>query len=185
MLSGSKSVADDAMAARPATAPRVVVLMGVAGAGKTYVGKALAAATGWPFLDADDFHSKANKEKMHRGEPLTDADREPWLEALRDAIDERLRAGASAVLACSALRQSYRDTLVPEGARPGEVRFVYLEVPRAVLRERLATRPHHFAGPSLLASQLETLEEPRDALRVDGTRPAAEIVSTIRAAFEI
>lgn len=164
---------------------RVIVLMGVAGAGKTYIGQGLAAAVGWRFFDGDDYHSPANVEKMHRGEGLTDADRAPWLDRLRLLIAEQLRTGQRAVLACSALKQSYRDTLVPTDAGPGRVRFVYLAVPRDILEERLETRRHHYAGPSLLDSQLETLEEPRDALRVDGSRPVDEIVAAIRGAFEI
>jgi gluconokinase len=166
-------------------APRVIIVMGVAGAGKTFIGQALARALEWPFYDADDFHSRANVEKMRRGEGLTDEDRQPWLAAMRDLIASILERGERSVLACSALRQSYRTALVPEDAPNGTVRFVYLHVPEQVLRERLAARKHHFAPPTLLPSQLQTLEEPADALWEDGTRPPDEIVRSIRAAFEI
>lgn len=158
--------------------------MGVSGAGKTTVGVALAQAIGWTFVDADDFHSPENKAKMHRGVGLTDADRAPWLAAMRDYLDRSLAAGARVVLACSALKQAYREALMPESAA-GVVRFVYLEVPAEVLHQRLAQRHHPFATPALLQSQLETLEEPHDAHRIDGTKPVAAIVSDIRSALNV
>ena len=167
------------------TAPRVIIVMGVAGAGKTLIGKALARAVGWPFYDADDFHSRANVDKMRRGEGLTDEDRRPWLASMRDLISGILERGDRGVLACSALKQAYRIVLVPEDAPAGTVRFVYLHVPEQVLRERLAAREHHFAPPTLLPSQLQTLEEPADALWEDGTRPPDEIVRSIRAGLNI
>ena len=166
-------------------APRVIIVMGVAGAGKTLVGKALARALEWPFYDADDFHSSANVEKMRRGEGLTDEDRRPWLASMRGLITGILERGDRGVLACSALKQSYRIVLVPEDAPAGAVQFVYLHVPEQVLRERLAARTHHFAPPTLLPSQLQTLEEPADALWEDGTRPPDEIVRSIRAALDV
>ncbi|HET7373149.1 MAG TPA: gluconokinase, GntK/IdnK-type [Gemmatimonadaceae bacterium] len=166
-------------------APRVIIVMGVAGAGKTLVGKALAQAVGWPFYDADDFHSRTNIEKMKRGEGLTDDDRRPWLAAMRKLIEGILVRGEHGVLACSALKEWYRRALVPESAPAGAVRFVYLNVPEPVLRERLASRKHHFAPPALLPSQLQTLEEPADALWEDGTRTPDEIVRSIRAALGV
>lgn len=166
-------------------APHVIIVMGVAGAGKTLIGNALARALEWPFYDADDFHSRANVEKMRRGQGLTDEDRGPWLAAMRDLITGILERGERGVLACSALKQSYRSALVPEDAPEGTVRFVYLRVSEQVLRERLAARKHHFAPPTLLPSQLQTLEEPADALWEDGTRPPDEIVRSIRAALSI
>jgi len=153
--------------------------MGVSGAGKTAVGQALAQATGWTFADADDFHSAENKAKMHRGVGLTDADRAPWLASLRTHLERELADGHRLVLACSALKQTYRDALTPP-AIAGEIRIVYLRVPRAVLHERLVDRHHPFATPALLDSQLATIEEPTDALDVDGTRPIPEIVDFIR-----
>ena len=159
--------------------------MGVSGAGKTYVGRALADALGWRFYEGDDFHPAANIEKMSHGHPLSDADRAPWLTALRDLIGNAIASGERAVLACSALKQRYRESLVPKGTPHETVRFVYLDVPESVLAERLAKRRGHFMPPELLASQLATLEKPRDALRIDGTRPVLEIVDTVRTAFGV
>lgn len=163
--------------------PNVVIVMGVAGAGKTLVGKTLARATGWAFYDADDFHSRANIDKMSRGEGLTDEDRRPWLAAMYAVIAGIVARADHAVLACSALKEWYRRALVPEKAPVGAVRFVYLDVPESVLHERLARREHHFAPPELLPSQLQTLEPPADALWEDGTQPPDEIVRSIRASL--
>jgi len=168
-----------------AIGPRVIVVMGVAGAGKTLVGSALAQALGWTFYDADDFHSPENVAKMHRGIGLTDADRAPWLATLRDVIDRVIRDGRNAVLACSALKESYRQVLTPGNAPDGTVRFVYLDVPADVLRERLEHRQHHYAPPELLDSQLATLEPPRDAIQVDGTLPPGDVVAAVRAALRL
>jgi gluconokinase len=155
----------------------IVVLMGVAGSGKTTLGRLLAGQLGWTFVEGDAFHPPANVEKMHRGEPLTDADRAPWLRALHARIEELAAAGQSAVVACSALKQAYRDALA--AARP-EVVFVHLTAPPAVIRERLRARHGHFMPPALLASQLATLEEPAGALSVDVTAPPADSVAAIR-----
>src|SRR5437868_10619889 len=160
-------------------APRILVLMGPAGAGKTTVGVLLAKSLGWRFLDADDFHSAESIDRMHRGIPLTDAERAPWLRAIRDALRDLLAGGVNVVLACSALKEKYRKALVPKTAA-GDVRFVYLRAAESVLRQRLTHRSGHYAGPELLASQLETLEEPRDALWVDASRELSEIADEIR-----
>ena len=144
-----------------------VVLTGVSGTGKTTVGLLLARHLGWPFLDADDFHPPANVGKMQRGEPLTDADREPWLLALVAALRERLDRGESTILACSALKQVYRDRLRLDE----RVRFVHLRADPELLRRRLAQRAGHFFAPELLASQLETLETPKDVPTFDAARP--------------
>lgn len=164
---------------------RVVVIMGVSGAGKTVVGQALAEALGWTFLEGDDYHPAANVEKMSHAIPLDDADRAPWLAALRNLIASVIARDEHAVLACSALKQSYRDMLVPPDAPPGAVRFVFLDVPRDVLLQRLETRRGHFMPPELLDSQLATLEHPRDAVRMDGTLPVPEIVRAARTALGV
>ena len=158
--------------------------MGVAGAGKTTVGRELAEKIGWEFHDADDFHSAENIAKMHRGEGLTDADREPWLEALSRLVAAVVREGRHAVLACSALKHAYRVMIMPQGIPAAATRFVYLDVPPEELERRLESR-HHYAGPSLLASQLATLEKPKDAVWIDGTRPVAAEVEAIRSAIGI
>jgi gluconokinase len=154
----------------------IVVLMGVAGSGKTTVGERLAADQGWPFFDADDFHTPENKEKMRRGIGLSDADREPWLAALRAKIDELRAAGRSAVLACSALKQAYRDRLV---AGP-DVRLVYLKGSFPLIASRLAARAEHYAGPALLQSQFAALEEPTGVPVVDAALSPEEMLSATR-----
>lgn len=154
--------------------------MGVSGAGKTTVGRRLAADLGWDFVEGDAFHPAANVAKMRAGHPLTDADRLPWLRALRGGIDALTAAGCDAVVACSALRQSYRDVLA--GGRP-EVTFVWLSVPPALLRQRLARRSGHYMPAALLDSQLATLEVPADAIGVDASPPPAEVVAAIRRAL--
>ena len=164
---------------------RVIVLMGVSGAGKTLVGHTLADALGWPFYEGDDYHSAANIEKMSHGRPLTDQDREPWLAALHDLIVGIVARNECGVIACSALKHSYRGQLASTNLRESVVRFVYLDVPRAVLERRLRERRGHFAPPELLDSQLATLEEPQAALRVNGDQPPAEIVAEIRAELKV
>ena len=154
----------------------ILLLMGVAGSGKTTVGTALASHLGWEFADADDYHSAANVEKMASGIPLTDEDRAPWLEALRTLIVSWVESGNNAVLACSALKQAYRDTLV---VGP-EVVVVYLKASRAVLEERLLSRHEHYMHASMLDSQLTTLEEPSDAIVVNADDGVEEIVEEIQ-----
>lgn len=151
--------------------------MGVAASGKTTLGRALADALGWDFEDADDYHADAAERKMAAGQGLTDADRAPWLDRLAELVRERIEDGPPTVLACSALKASYRDRL---GADRPAVAVVWLDVPADVLRDRLADREGHVAGPALLPSQLATLEPPTDALRLDGTRPVADLVTTVR-----
>ena len=162
----------------------VLILMGVAGAGKTTVGTLLAQKLAWQFADADDFHPPDNVEKISRGIPLTDSDRAPWLGAMRDAILRWNAARASVVLACSALKRSYRAEL-----RAGPVRFVFLEGNYALLQERLRLRHGHFADEKILASQLDTLEEPdgdelENTIWVKIDRSPDEIVSEIIAALK-
>jgi len=158
----------------------VVVLIGAAGAGKTTVGKALAATLGWRFVDGDDYHSPASVAKMRAGIPLSDDDRAPWLASLHRMIATAVDRREHLVLACSALRDGYRRSL--QGGLH-QVRFVHLDADEPALRRRLAERPGHFFGPTLLASQLATLEVPSEALRVDATRPPEEIVAAIRYEF--
>ena len=163
---------------------RVIVVMGVAGAGKSTVGRALASALDWRFLDADDFHTAASVARMRSGIALTDDDRTPWLAALRHEITNVLARGERAVLACSALKESYRAALVAPSEHDA-VRFVHLEAPTPILHERLERREGHYAGVALLESQLATLEEPSDALRIDGARAPDDIVATIRGTLQL
>jgi gluconokinase len=156
----------------------ILVLMGVCGCGKTTVGEALARDLGWPFLDADDFHPPANVAKMAAGTPLTDADREPWLDRMAGELTAILERGGHAVLACSALRQHYRDRL----KAAGDVRFVHLAGDYATIAQRLASRQHRYMPASLLESQFATLEVPGDALSVDIRDSVAVQVAAIRRA---
>ena len=141
----------------------VVLLMGVSGSGKTAVGERLAMLTSWPFVDGDDLHPPANIEKMSAGVPLSDVDRQPWLAAIRQVIEEHERVGTSAIIACSALKAKYRRYLLT-GTQG--VRLVYLQGDQKLLEQRLRDRRGHFFDASLLASQLATLEEPVEAVRI-------------------
>ena len=149
--------------------------MGVTGAGKTTIGRMLAKELGWEFADADDFHSAANKEKMSRGIPLNDADREPWLEAIRAAMLQLSAAHQNVVLACSALKSSYRERL----EIGPEVKFVYLRGSYETIYQRLLSRHGHFATEKILSSQFEALEEPADAIVVDIGKSPEGIVNEI------
>lgn len=153
----------------------VILIMGATGAGKTTVGNLLAQRLGWIFLDADDFHSSANREKMHRGIPLSEADRAPWLEAIHNELVRRNGEGQDIVLACSALKQAYRETL---GAGLN-TKIVLLRGTADQLRHNLAGRQHHFAGEDLVPSQLATLEEPPGAIVVDIGAAPEEIVERV------
>ncbi len=155
--------------------------MGVSGAGKTTIGRLLASELGWDFADADDYHPPANVEKMRSGIPLTDADRTPWLETLRTLIAGRIAAGKNTVLACSALKREYRQLL---HVAP-EVKVAYLKGTAETLRQRLRTRVGHFMTEQMLDSQLDALEEPGDAVVVDGNRSPAEVVAEIRAGLAL
>ncbi len=148
--------------------------MGVVGSGKTTVGKLLAQKLGWQFADADNFHPPENVEKISHGIPLNDSDRAPWLAALRSAILQWDKEGKRVVLACSALKESYRDEL-----RAGDVRFVYLKGHYELIRERLGSRHGHFATESILQSQLADLEEPQNAITVQVDQPPDAVVSEI------
>lgn len=161
--------------------PSLVLITGVAGAGKTTVGRLLAAELGWAYHEADDFHSAANKAKMARGQPLDDADRAPWLAAIRAAMDAAVAAGRPAVFTCSALKASYRRVLLD--GQPG-ARLVFLRGDRDLLLARLAGRRDHYMKPGMLDSQLAILEEPADALVLDVARPPAELVALLRSAVK-
>jgi gluconokinase len=137
--------------------PLVVVVMGVSGSGKTTVAAMLAHRLNWTYEDADWFHPPSNIEKMHRGEPLTDEDRWPWLQGMAAWIDATRRVGNHATLACSALKRVYRDILIGERC---DVRLVHLQGDRDLIAHRLAARDGHFMPASLLDSQFATLEEP-------------------------
>lgn len=156
----------------------ILVLMGVTASGKTTVGKLLAEETGWSFVEGDAFHSAANRKKMQQGIPLTDQDRAPWLSTLHEILLGWSKSGASGILACSALKRSYRDQLSKAIAG---IYFVWLEVSPSVLEERLRTRQGHYMNPNLLGSQLDTLEAPApaEAIEVCGERPPEEIVRQI------
>jgi gluconokinase len=154
----------------------IVIVMGTTGSGKTTIGTLLAKRQGWEFVDADDFHPAANVEKMKHGIPLTDADREPWLKALHDRIVEWNTEARNMVLACSALKKSYRDEL---RASP-DVKFVYLKGSYELFSQRVLARKGHFAKQDLLASQFATLEEPTDAITVDAAPSPEQIVAEVR-----
>ena len=159
----------------------IIVLMGVTGSGKSTVGKLLVQQLGWKFFEGDDFHSPANIEKMRRGMPLSDDDRRPWLEAIRESIRKMVERSENAVIACSALKHSYRQML----RIAGEVVFVYLKANIDIVRERLKNRTGHFMNPNLIQSQFNTLEESEQALRVDASLPPGEIVRRIRTLLRI
>lgn len=157
----------------------IAIVMGVVGAGKTTVGKLLASQLGWEFADADDFHPQSNVEKIRHGIALTDEDREPWLDSLREAIVRWIAQGKSVVLACSALKRAYRAKLCVSP----DVRFVYLTGSAALIADRLRSRHGHFAGESILASQLADLEEPEKAITVDISHTPEQIVDEIKRAL--
>jgi gluconokinase len=138
-------------------APCVLIIMGVSGSGKSTIGTLLARQLQWEFEDADSFHPPANVEKMRNRIPLTDEDRQPWLEAIARTVDDILSAGGCGVITCSALKHRYRDILIRDRTH---VRLVYLRGSESMIARRLAARHDHFMPPSLLKSQFEALEEP-------------------------
>jgi gluconokinase len=154
----------------------VVIVMGPTGAGKTTIGTMVAKQLNWQFADADTFHPPANIEKMSKGIPLDDADRAPWLAAMRKAILEWIAAGENVVLACSALKRAYREEL---RASP-EVKIVYLKGDYALFAKRIRHRHGHFAGEGILAGQFADLEEPKDAITIDAAQSPEQIVAEIR-----
>jgi gluconokinase len=171
-------LAREAAMPHAASTIRIIVVMGVSGSGKTTVGQLVATRLGDVFVDADQLHTPANVAKMQQGIPLDDADREPWLEAIEATIQRHRGAGHGLVVACSALKASYRDRL-----GGGDVAFPFLSGDHDLLRERLAARKGHFFDPHLLDSQLATLEEPAgaDTYRADIRQPPAHIVDAFLA----
>lgn len=159
----------------------LIVVMGVSGVGKSTVGKALAVRLHCDFVDADDYHSPENIKKLSAGDPLTDEDRQPWLETLHRLLASYQSNKKDAVLACSALKQKYRDTIESGLA----VQWVYLKSPEAAIAERLAKRVGHFANPKLLHSQFEILEEPANAITVQMNGSLSEQVDLIIAQLSL
>jgi gluconokinase len=157
----------------------IVIVFGVSGAGKTTVGKLLAEQFGWQFYEADDFHPRVNIEKMHTGRPLTDEDRWPWLDRLREQIMRSLNVKENAVLACSALKRAYRERLRVND----DVKFVFLRGDYTLIESQLRRRRGHFMNPALLKSQFADLEEPgsdEDALTIELGRTPKELVEEIK-----
>jgi gluconokinase len=173
------------MEAASLPAPKVVIVMGVSGSGKSTVGALLAARLRWEFEDADWFHPKANIDKMHCGIPLTDEDRWPWLAAVAAWIDKTRCSGGHDVIACSALKRRYRDVLIGDRA---DVRLVYLKGDEALIARRISTRHEHFMPPTLLHSQFEALEEPgpdENPIIVSVEPRPREIAAQIAAALKL
>ncbi|QLE39192.1 gluconokinase [Nostoc sp. C052] len=168
----------------------IIIVMGVSGSGKTTIGKLLADSLDWEFSDADSFHSPENVEKMRCAIPLSEADRMPWLQDLQTAIKHWLQENKNVVLACSALKDSYRQFLVLDSdgsanAKGDRIKLVYLKGSYELIQMRLQERSNHYMSEKLLDSQFYTLEEPLDALCIDVAQPPQIIVQNIRTALEI
>ena len=160
----------------------IILVMGVSGSGKSTVGHKLAKKLGAAFIEADDFHPPANVEKMRHGQPLDDLDRAGWLATLADEVNRSHGADETVVLACSALKQSYREQLLA-GVPAPLVRIVFLDAPPEVIDQRLRRRSGHFMPPSLLGSQFAILERPQDAILIDATKPLASVIAEISGAL--
>jgi len=159
----------------------IVLVMGTTGAGKTTVGKLLAENLGWNFLDADDFHPAANIEKMKQGIPLDDADRVPWLAAMHEELNRQSAAGGNCLLACSALKQKYRDVL----SAGLDITVVYLKGSYEEMKQHILARRGHFAGEAILAGQFADLEEPTDAIVVSAGQTPEKIVAMLRTRLRV
>lgn len=160
----------------------IIIVMGVSGSGKTTVGKLLAESLGWNFSDADAFHSPENVKKMRRGIPLTEADRQPWLEALQAAIKQWLQENTNVVLACSALKDSYRQFLVVDR---DSIQLVYLKGTYDLIQKRLQERQNHYMSETLLQSQFDALEEPLNTVYIDISQSPQAILQNIKAVLKI
>jgi carbohydrate kinase (thermoresistant glucokinase family) len=156
----------------------ILVLMGVSGSGKTTIGSLLAERMGLPFADADDYHTLAGKQKMAAGHPLTDEEREPWLQVLNGLLRKWEADGTGGVIACSALKKKYR-VMLEAGIPESHIKLIFLDGPKNVIAGRLATRHHEYMNPVLLESQLATLEAPADAIHIVNNRPAGMVVDEI------
>ncbi|QMS86766.1 gluconokinase [Nostoc edaphicum CCNP1411] len=168
----------------------IIIVMGVSGSGKTTIGKLLADSLEWEFSDADNFHSPENVEKMRCGIPLSETDRMPWLQDLQTAIKQWLQENKSVVLACSALKDSYRQFLLLDSdrsanAKGDRIKLVYLKGSYELIQARLQERSNHYMNEKLLGSQFNTLEEPLDTISIDVAQPPQIIVQNIRTALEI
>lgn len=161
------------------TSPRILLITGVAGSGKTTTGKRAAAALGWPYFEADDFHSAANKAKMAAGTPLDDADRAPWLAAIRAKMDEVRATGHCAVFTCSALKEKYREILV---GNADDVLLVFLSADPETIAQRVGRRQNHFMKADMVRSQFDALEPPQNALTLDVREPPQAVLQKILAA---
>ena len=159
----------------------IIIIMGVAGSGKTTIGSLLADELGWKFYDADDFHSESNRAKMTQGIALTDEDRASWLMSLRELINQNIQRNSQAVLACSALKNSHRNTLEVNE----RVKFVYLQGTYAQIKARLNERAGHFMSARMLDSQFDALEEPQNTLTIDIAHTPQEIISKICKGFNL
>ncbi|HEY9800585.1 MAG TPA: gluconokinase [Leptolyngbyaceae cyanobacterium] len=159
----------------------VIIIMGVSGSGKTTIGQMLAESLHWEFQDADSFHPIDNIEKMRHGIPLNDVDRIPWLQSLQIAISNWLQENRNVVLACSALKASYRQYLVLNS----DVKLIYLHGSFELIKDRLQKRQNHFMGVELLTSQFESLEEPDNVIRVDISQSPQVIIQEIKKVLEV
>jgi carbohydrate kinase (thermoresistant glucokinase family) len=159
----------------------IIIIMGVAGSGKTTIGSLLARELGWNLFDADDFHPESNRAKMSQGIALTDEDRAGWLITLKELIAQTIQQNASAILACSALKNSFRDILKVNE----QVKFIYLQGTYEQIKKRLNDRTGHFMSAGMLDSQFQTLEEPQNALTIDIGHTPQEIISIIRKGFNL
>ena len=162
--------------------PRILLIMGVAGSGKSTLGQRAATALGWPYFEADDFHAEANKAKMANGIPLDDADRSPWLAAIRAKMNATIDAGRSAVFTCSALKEKYRQVLAGDAQHP--VTIVFLKGDYETILARVGQRQGHFMKAEMVKSQFEALEHPEGAIELDIRETPEALLAKILAAVK-